>query len=84
MLVAALVSDSRCPVGVRCIHAGEAVPRFEPEADGRARLAVERADRSRLQTGPYVAAAKPGQEDVACTTGSRSTKCVFVKSSRMG
>jgi hypothetical protein len=31
----ALASDSRCPRDVQCIHAGEAVLRFELEADNR-------------------------------------------------
>lgn len=29
------VSDSRCPLGVQCIQAGEATLRFELEAEGR-------------------------------------------------
>lgn len=31
----ALVSDSRCPLGVQCIQAGEATLRFELEVEGR-------------------------------------------------
>lgn len=31
----ALVSDSRCPAGVQCIHAGEAMLRLELDATGR-------------------------------------------------
>lgn len=29
------MSDSRCPLGVQCIQAGEAILRFELEAGGR-------------------------------------------------
>jgi hypothetical protein len=34
----ALVSDSRCPLGVQCIQAGEATLRFELEVEGRVHL----------------------------------------------
>lgn len=36
MRYVAIVSDSRCPIGVECIHAGEAVLRFELGAYGNA------------------------------------------------
>lgn len=51
----ALVSDSRCPSGVQCIHAGEAVLRFELEATGRTQSFVlsTAAPRDAMTAGAY-------------------------------
>lgn len=51
----ALVSDSRCPSGVQCIHAGEAVLRFELEATGPTQsfLLSTAAPRDAITSGAY-------------------------------